>query len=1151
MKLKKYLFAHIAIFLPLVAALTLATTAALYVKDDARSGGSYGEIGLRSYFDSGSGYAGDPFVITRPRHLYNLSRLQGLGVFADPERAHFQLGKKGLGGYDYGCYTGDYGYTPSPFLDMTGSNRQHEPINAIGSESVPFYGVFDGKGVEIKNLTVFADPQDAGLFGYTAHGSMVHDIFLDNITISTNGYSGDYTGLYANENGVTRLIEGVPTLVYADFKYYASAADQNPAVIFDLEDNNNNYKQDHYEVGWNLCGEVDESFIPSEIPYITFGTAQNSGYKFKMLQSGSFLTAPTNDRVSIDYENVFKFFNDKVKDISKLYQYQTNKWVHIDTIDKLVTKKTVANLSALNSETGMVNGDVYEVSNVEGEAKLYQYIFNDAVGTWKEITPTSGLIGKKSVADKAALNAETGMVNGDIIDVLDAGSEEYAYELTASSSVSLIASLTDSYGLDHSRVLMTLVVTFSLESRTSSLTMDVNLSTENHGNNIGLVVGHCDGSIRDCYVYKGKFDMNTEGNALENKSSLGLLGLVGGTVFNKAAIDSDSTSADKKEKGSLNFTSIFDDIVIDSTEAQQTGLPVTYPTTPETYNSDAIYYYPSDSKFAKYLRYVGAGNNKQYVTAADLNSNHQISFAGQTVIKEKDLGIFTIATDYFTNGLGSQVTTHINDSSKITAEETSYQTNGNYYLYYATGEFNASLYGNNSGDQSDLTAKKTAFGTYRDSFNSDQPNQLLLGHHFPKYDEITKESFAQREAHQNYFFRMKLDPSYRSSSRKIGYYFSDVDRSTRGGSFLSKYFNYKLVDASGFEIPAGTSKCGIQLLESNRDQVKYFKASFALPDISGGSGNNLLAFTEGGEIANTVNFEIYSAWANVTVVASPYDSDKPAALGVYRIEGDQNWSRLGENSYLYSRHFENPDYAFFMPKDERLAYFDYEVDQSGVGKIGTRSSNGNFTAETEGSTATVAKTFEKSGNSYSRISEFGHTNGRSRLFIHTFKLPAGKYCFGSPTGANSSPANSLGRAKLYYVSAQGQVDGQYGDDNTYASDDVVENVDFLMLPRFTVDGNDIITNYAPISVGGQRCYVALASSDRSTFADEASNISFVYEDNKFKITTTTLSAMTKIVVNNYKHKQPGEPPNVTVYLFSQDNQSNDDVLVYPRSEQQG
>jgi hypothetical protein len=88
-KNKGLLVFYLSMIAVLIVSLTLSATMALYRKS-AKGNGSYGEIALRSYFERGTGTLDDPYVITRPRHMYNLSRLQGLGVFST--KKYFQLG---------------------------------------------------------------------------------------------------------------------------------------------------------------------------------------------------------------------------------------------------------------------------------------------------------------------------------------------------------------------------------------------------------------------------------------------------------------------------------------------------------------------------------------------------------------------------------------------------------------------------------------------------------------------------------------------------------------------------------------------------------------------------------------------------------------------------------------------------------------------------------------------------------------------------------------------------------------------------------------------------------------------------------------------------------------------------------------------------
>ena len=427
-----------------VTSVAIGVSFALYTNDDdINSDGTSGEISLRSYYESGTGTELDPYVITRPRHLYNLSRLQELGVYNT--MTYFQLGKEGLNGDSSGkpmCYLNDSSSTVVPFLDMSDSSYSYEPINAIGSEAVPFYGDFNGQNVEIKNLNVYANPEDAGLFGYTAHGSNIHNLFLSNVTIHALGYTSEFEGLYGESStastgtSFTYSYAGDSDTFEADDTEKVKTHDFDASVIF---------------IDWDGQGNVPE--VQEEAPVIGF-TKSSNAYKYKLLISGDFFKDNGDDTVSVDLQSVYKFFRDE-----------------------------------------------------KGEA--------------------------------------TG------------------FPLSASSSVSLIADTIDNDGLEHSKVISTLTVDFSLGSSSSTiLTMYIHLGEE-HTNNIGLIIGHCDGSVSDCYVHNGQFVMNdgqvvtSENHTnMENGSNYGLIGKIGGTVHNFAAAESDGSTQVGKDIGVLGQLTI-------------------------------------------------------------------------------------------------------------------------------------------------------------------------------------------------------------------------------------------------------------------------------------------------------------------------------------------------------------------------------------------------------------------------------------------------------------------------------------------------------------------------------------------------------------------------------------------------------------------
>ncbi len=978
-KSRKLIISLLSIASVSMLAMMVTFTLSLFVKD-AESNGFYGEVSLRSYFERGSGRPkgtygpddpGDPYVITRPRHLYNLSRLQGLGVF--DEKKAFQLGMVGLAGDNSGkplCYLDDSSSTVVPFLDMSDSNMDYEPITAIGTEAVPFFGEFDGQGLEIKNLSVYADPEDAGLFGYTAHGSKVHNLFLSNVVIHSYGYTDSFAGLY----GPSSTAATGTSLTYT----YGNEFD-----TFTVDDTEK-YKSLDFDASaiFNWDGTGDEPTISDTVPVVGF-TSTNSSYRYKFLISGDFLVDNGDGTVQIDLPTVYKFFKKEKEDTRN-------------------------------------------------------------------------------------------------------------FPLKATSSVSLVASTTDNYGLDHSKVVMTLEFHFSLNSGTTNyLIMTANLGEE-HTNNIGLIIGHCDGSVEDCYVYNGGFVMNDGGenyHKMQNSSNFGLIGLVGGTVHNFAAEESGAGTAAGKDIGVLDFTTVYNDII-----------------TPTSFNGSVslnpgVTYTPSSSKlYADYLRVNNAG---QHVTLAE----NTVSFNRNRIISNSDLGIFTIATDSGGTGMGPDAGSYL-DRSVVRKEDVS--VNDSYYVYYATGEYDKT--------------KGISFAKYRDGIQEDTPEQFFPGYHFPNADQISTESFVQRDAHQNYIVRFKVDGPYRTGK---GFYFSDVDKTTPGGSFMSHYFENKLVDKDGNPIMASSNSAlsGVMLRNSLGQEIRSFSSSFSTPDMSG-SGYKMYCIDDedyGRPTANMVNFEIKTNTANVTIIAGLTDNTKPASLGVYKIGDSREYN---QGLPYVNINYDNPDYAFFMPTDDHLAYFDYNVDtENNVGKIGVYNSSGVFTEATTHTEATIP-------SMYGAGNEYGYSAGKTRLYAHTFKLEPGRYCIGSATGTYRNNGNE-GTAKIYYLCAQGQTDGNIQFmDNTFASEDEVKNVDFIKKERYTYNAQTgavttnittgEVTAYDPSDprIENQRVYISLVNTERSLFDSVASNISFVYEDNKFKITSTTTSAILHLAISNYGSTHP-------------------------------
>lgn len=1027
-------------------ALSVGITVALYEKA-VQGNGTYGEVSLRSYYERGSGTKEDPFVITRPRHLYNLSRLQGLGVYG--EKTYFELGLKGLNGDTSGlhmCYLNDYTTRDVvPYLDMSGSNLSTNPINAIGSEALPFYGVFEGNFVEIKGLNVYASPEDAGLFGYTAHGSFVQNLFLSDITIHATGYTDEYNTLY-----------GAVPLVPVEGQE----------------------------------GTFEPDPVISAIRTVSFSYNPNNGSPAKTLSEGYANT----EFVYIYADENFEYdpsSSDPLPTVT--LNYPTNEY----------------------SYTPLLSGDLIKINNngaiVPDTDRIFEFIGDEK--------------NKEGGAD---------------------------YPIQASSSVSVILSSVDSYGQKHSRVLLTLDYNFTLENESATfIEMGVRVSGE-HGNNIGLIAGHCDGTISHCYVYNGSFSMNDGGsgyNKIAMGSDLGLIGKVGGTVQNVLATESDVGAKEGKNIGVLDFTTIYSDIIT-STSFNNSSAAVGIP--------DGITYQPNPtSKYEQYLRKY----NNQYITKEE----NCVSFRGRSIITNTDLGVFTLPTDAITTGMYSSAGENLGASMVSSEDDLAIvdgNNNSNYYIYYSTGEYNKTYH---------TTHGASTFSNYLNSYNSDNYTSssyhILPGYHVPGKEQFSKSSFETREARQNYFVRFKLEPSYRHGK---GFYFSDLDTDTDGGAFFANYFSYKLVDQNGRHIPTGDNKCGIMLKNNLRQEVSSLSASFSLPKLTpdlGGSPSYAYCLEDENHnkyTSNMINFEIKTDLANITVIAAPEQPNTSAALGVYKFDDADFVGDISTYRMQFKQSYDDPDYAFFMPSDNHLAYFDYRINtQSSKGEIGVYSSNGTFTVATKETNATVPTAYGIPGN------EYGYTAGKTRLFAHTFCLPRGRYCLGSASSASQS------LPKIYYMCAQGQDDGQFDfDDTAFASKDTVENIDFLNTARFDENGqpqimiafdeNDElidISSYNPNSqtegnyLGNHRLYVALVNSDRSLFGDTiASDLSFIYPTTgtnagKFVISSTlTGQSLTQgilhVAVDNYKPSITGGT-NKTLTIVLLGRESSGEVFAYP------
>ena len=148
---------------------------------------------ITQYFHCGDGTENDPFVITKPVHLYNMTELYDkLPGFA-AENYHFQLGYdlENNGKLEFYSYDNDGKIIDDSYSDSLNMSY-YEGLRPIGSEEKPFGGIFDGSNLTIDNLTISGDGvSDIGFFGYVTEDAEIKDLYLDNLDVDTTGAVAD------------------------------------------------------------------------------------------------------------------------------------------------------------------------------------------------------------------------------------------------------------------------------------------------------------------------------------------------------------------------------------------------------------------------------------------------------------------------------------------------------------------------------------------------------------------------------------------------------------------------------------------------------------------------------------------------------------------------------------------------------------------------------------------------------------------------------------------------------------------------------------------------------------------------------------------------------------------------------------------------
>lgn len=1007
---------------------------AAYIKYLENSDGAFGSIGLRSYFHCGNGTEEDPYVITRPRHLYNLSKLQSLGVFS--EKKYFQLGYDLDGNGSYEFYKGDETTETSPILDMT--NVKNYKITNIGNEANPFYGEFEGMGLEIKGLTVYSDLEDSGLFGYVASRGVVKNLILDDVTIVCDGYSSSFDNMYSDDSDKSLkssssiiVKQGERTVSFSYDSNGKSSVSDNSGEVHDSTDT--------FSFKINHSSSQDDN--TSKMPKFSFSFTDNN-FNYSLLSSDVFFdeseTSFTLKSESSDVSDIFSYF------------------------------------------------DSYKKEN-----------------------------------------------NTDV-----------TYPLTLTQTMSLVASKLDEEGINHSKVVSALNVSFEKLNKDSTfITMYVQPRQTNHSNNMGLVIGHCDGSCLNVYVHNGTFKMNTNSdkrNDMRNvsqNSMTGFIGLIGPSVMNNASLESKGNVATSgKDVGVLDFTDIYNSVVDEFDSQEKTNGNTKYYT----------YVPKSDNEYMEYLRYYNNSDPSNLVKYS--LKNNSIALIGQKVIKDDDnhnrgLGVFTLATDYREGGVGDKVFLNADSSNIIKSKFSTKTATGNTdkaplldskNIFYSTFEYKKENYDNGIYDKTN-----DLFWVLKNSMSIYNTNDHFFtnGYHIPL--ESSVQSMNLYEAYYNYLFRFQLD------EKRSDFYFSDLDSNSLGGKFLNNYFSNKLIDETGNPVEVGSSQFGLMIKDKKKKNIGQFTTCFPLD----GSGKMYVLDKENPDqnkepdpnnyvVSNSINFEIKTDYANVTILAGNENRAQGSLLGIYKLPS--NLKRPdGQSAYVpynddKELSWDNPDYAMALMENNYINFFEYKTT-NGIGKIGSAALSEEYFSDNQ----EVTENSNNLANKVNPDSKETTAIFSNPIFAHTFKLPKGRYCLGS----------ACGKACVYYICAQGQDNGDLSlAANAFSNVNKVENMDFLKedsqsatdeeKPYFSIENKEVTPNADNIQA--KRCFLIFDSGNVSHFRASSKNnvnkfvLEMKYENGKFIFSVPDGSELTSIeslTLTNYGSLQNIGATQTVVNLF--------------------
>lgn len=721
--------------------------------------------------------------------------------------------------------------------------------------------------------------------------------------------------------------------------------------------------------GSPFVGEINGNGIPIKNLKIS-GNPEDIGV-FGYVAHGGSLTGLVFDNlevVSLGYNNTEgapdnQLFSEDIDDIFNSSSYlATDTSLALYTYDSGTSTYIANNLKKLNGASGT---QLVNINSDESVVPGTQY-FN---GYFKPTFPAvEGDRFTYSIRSSSPLIREVGTLNlnghGDTDIVIDLGplaeSESFnsGSNMQADAKLYLVASVTVD-GFVFSRVIQSYSIEFYSNGHVytdkqfgAGIFCDYIVQEDptdrntnyHHGNNIGLVAGHVDGNLKDCYVYNGRFSFNETGyHPIAAETDTALIGEIGTNVAN--SLDPELGLVVNGDIGVMNFSKIYkmirsdfvvDDVVKAGQFPNSSSVVKNYMSYKTVINSETF------DNFKEYLRYKdGEYENSEFITGVnrslggtsdpawhdytissideDFNS---VDFLWNKVIQDEEdvdrgLGVFKIVSSYNANAktgaYGVYALDNIGESRIINGNSKS-------KVYFSTAELDHRKYGNYWKDN--VPFRQTTLPKYSD---------------LQSFDNQFNRDF-------NYVFELDLEQMDQAAGKDYMY--------NTDSPFLTNYLAQKLIDKYGAPVTPGSARFGF-MFRSSENEILSSLSSY-MPVNEPGSKQ---PFEVDGQTmyypSKSIVFSIDNPnGANVSVVGNGGD------ICVY---GYDPTKQSGGTTALYSMRSSNASETDFH------RYFSYDV--------------------TDGATSTEC------------IPNGSGMSDDGALYGHIFKLPQGNYVLGARSGS--------------------------------------------------------------------------------------------------------------------------------------------------------